>query len=169
MEKAIPRIIEVMVEIPTGSRNKYEYDKERQVFRLDRVLFSSVQYPTDYGYIPGTLSDDGDPLDALVIMESPTFPGCLVRARPVGVLDMTDEKGHDEKILAVPLDDPRFNHIAKLADLGPHWLREIENFFATYKTLEDKWTELNGWEDEGRAWQIIEESVERYNLGSQHV
>lgn len=166
MEKEIPKSIEVMVEIPTGSRNKYEYDKARHHFKLDRVLFSSVQYPTDYGYIPGTLSEDGDPLDALVIMESPTFPGCLLLARPVGVLDMTDEKGHDEKILAVPLNDPRFSHIEKLADLGPHWLREIENFFATYKTLEDKWTELKGWEDEVRAWQIIEESVERYKLAA---
>ncbi len=154
--------IEVIVEIPTGSRNKYEYDKERKLFRLDRVLFSSVHYPTDYGYIDNTLSLDGDPLDALVIVDHPTFPGCVIDARPIGILDMRDEQGHDEKILTVPTHDPRYRHITKLADIGPHWLREIENFFATYKALEDKWTELVGWYDETRAWEIIEESEKRY-------
>ena len=163
------KIVEVLIEIPRGSRNKYEYDKERHLFKLDRVLYSSVHYPTDYGYIPETLSLDGDPLDALVIMESPTFPGCLIKARPIGVLDMTDEHGRDEKILAVPQSDPRYEHIQRLQDLGPHWLREIENFFATYKTLEDKWTELTGWEDEVRAWQIIQESLERYEQQQQAI
>lgn len=160
---SIKRIdIEVFVEIPTGSRNKYEYDKERGLFKLDRVLFSSVHYPTDYGFIPNSLSLDGDPLDALVIMDHPTFPGCVIDARPIGVLDMRDEQGHDEKILAVPSHDPRYRHITKLEHVGPHWLREIENFFATYKALEDKWTELVGWYDEKRAWEVIEESEARY-------
>lgn len=154
--------IEVFVEIPRGSRNKYEYDKERGLFKLDRVLYSSVHYPSDYGFIPNTLSLDGDPLDALVIVENPTFSGCVVDARPIGFLDMQDEQGHDEKILAVPSKDPRFRHINTLDDLGPHWLREIENFFATYKALEDKWTELLGWKDEDRAWQVIEEAEHRY-------
>lgn len=154
--------IEVFVEIPRGSRNKYEYDKERKVFKLDRVLFSSVHYPTDYGFIADTLSLDGDPLDALVIMDNPTFPGCVVDGRPIGVLDMRDEQGHDEKILCVPSHDPRYRHISTLEDIGPHWVREIENFFATYKALEDKWTELVGWYDKTRAWEVIEEAEQRY-------
>jgi inorganic pyrophosphatase len=154
--------IEVFIEIPGGSRNKYEYDKERQTFRLDRVLYSSVYYPTDYGYIPSSLSLDGDPLDALVIIDHPTFPGCLITARPIGVLDMQDEHGQDEKILAVAVNDPHYAHVQRLSDLGPHWLREIENFFATYKALENKWTQLAGWQDETRAWQIIREAFERY-------
>jgi inorganic pyrophosphatase len=154
--------VEAFVEIPRGSRNKYEYDKERKIFKLDRVLYSSVHYPSDYGFIPDTLSLDGDPLDVLVIMDNPTFPGCVIDARPIGVLNMADEQGQDEKILAVPTHDPRYRHIQKLADIGPHWLREIENFFATYKALEDKWTELVGWGDEVQAWQIIEEAEQRY-------
>lgn len=154
--------IEVFVEIPRGSRNKYEYDKERKIFKLDRVLYSSVHYPSDYGFIPDSLSLDGDPLDALVIVDNPTFPGCVVDGRPIGVLDMSDEQGHDEKILTVPSHDPRYRHIKKLEDIGPHWLREIENFFATYKALEDKWTELVGWQDEQRAWEVIEEAEQRY-------
>jgi len=154
--------IEVFVEIPRGSRNKYEYDKERKIFKLDRVLFSSVHYPADYGFIPDSLSLDGDPLDALVIVDNPTFPGCVVDGRPIGMLDMKDEQGHDEKILTVPTHDPRFRHITKLEQLGPHWLREIENFFATYKALEDKWTELIGWENEDRAWEVIEEAEQRH-------
>ena len=144
--------IEVFVEIPAGSRNKYEYDKARHVFKLDRVLYSSVHYPGDYGFIPETLSLDGDPLDVLVIIEGPTFPGCVIETRPIGVLEMADEAGQDEKILGVPIGDPHFSHIHTLDDLGPHWLREIENFFATYKKLEDKWTELSGWKDTAHAW-----------------
>jgi inorganic pyrophosphatase len=154
--------IEVFVEIPRGSRNKYEFDKERGIFKLDRVLYSSVHYPSDYGFIQDTLSLDGDPLDALVIMETPTFPGCVVDARPIGILDMSDEQGHDEKILCVPTKDPRYRHIVRLEDIGPHWLREIENFFSTYKALEDKWTELVGWKDEEEAWRVIAESEVRW-------
>lgn len=154
--------IEVFVEIPRGSRNKYEFDKERGIFKLDRVLFSSVHYPSDYGFIADTLSLDGDPLDALVILDLPTFPGCVIDARPIGILDMSDEQGHDEKILTVPTKDPRYRHITKLEDLGPHWLREIENFFATYKALEDKWTELVGWKGEVEAWKVIEEAEQRW-------
>ena len=152
--------VEVMIEIPRGERNKYEFDEERGFFRLDRVLFSSVHYPADYGFILDSLSDDGDHLDALVIMENPTFPGCVINARPIGVLEMRDEAGGDQKILSVPASDPRFRHITKLDQIGPHWLREIENFFATYKALEDKWTELAGWQDVDAAWRIIEEAEE---------
>jgi starch synthase len=146
-------IIEAVVEIPRGSRNKYEFDHVSGVIRLDRVLYSSVHYPTDYGFIPGTLAADGDPLDVLIIVEEPTFPGCRVRARPVGVLVMRDEKGIDEKILAVPIADPRFDGMEDLKDLQGHWLLEIENFFATYKTLECKETQMEGWKgaEEARA------------------
>ena len=149
--------VDVFVEIPQGSRNKYEYDKARRVFVLDRVLYSSVHYPTDYGFIPETLGNDGDPLDALVIVTEPTFPGCLIHARPVGLLDMYDDKGDDEKVLAVPIGDPRFDSVHTLEDLSPHWLREIENFFQTYKTLEDKIAEVRAWRDTAAAWTLIEE------------
>ena len=151
--------VEVTVEIPSGSRNKYEYDHERKRFVLDRVLYSSVHYPCDYGFIEGSLADDGDPLDVLVVIAEPTFPGCVVRARPVGVLDMADEKGHDFKVLAVAHDDPRFEETNRLEDLSPHRLREIENFFKTYKTLENRPTEVRGWLGVAEAWRIIEAAM----------
>lgn len=150
--------IEVVIEIPQGSRNKYEYDHVTHAIRLDRVLHSAVHYPTDYGFMPGTLSKDGDPLDVLVFVYDPTFPGCYVPARPIGVLRMHDEKGEDEKILAVPVGDPRFDDINDLADMRPHWLKEVENFFATYKLLEEKDTELMGWGDAEKALQVIAEA-----------
>lgn len=149
--------VDVFVEIPRGSRAKYELDKASGHIRLDRVLFSSVHYPADYGFVMDTLARDGDPLDALVIVEEPTFPGCVVPARPIGTLFMKDSKGEDEKILAVPVGDPRFSHISKLADLAPHWQKEIETFFATYKTLEDDAVELKGWHGVDIAWRIIDE------------
>lgn len=153
--------VDVFVEIPRGSRNKYEYDSERKLLVLDRTLYSSVHYPTDYGFIPGTLSEDGDPIDALVVVEEPTFPGCLLRGRPIGVLNMVDEKGPDEKILLVPEGDPRFDGVDDIGDLAPHWLREIENFFQTYKTLEGKLTEVTGWNGAARANELIRLGVER--------
>ena len=119
--------VDVFVEIPRGSRNKYEFDRQRGVIKLDRVLYSSVHYPTDYGFVPRTLSPDGDELDVLVMVEEPTFPGCLVVARPIGVLVMHDEKGPDSKVLAVPVGDPPFSNVRALADIPGHWLREIEN------------------------------------------
>jgi inorganic pyrophosphatase len=153
--------IQALIEIPRGSRNKYEYDHDSGVIHLDRVLYSSVHYPTDYGFVTGTLSGDGDPLDILVVLEEPTFSGCFVRARPVGTLDMTDEKGRDEKILAVPRDDPRFNGVTRLADLGEHWPREIAAFFRTYKELQGVQTEVHNWHDAPDAWRIILEAQER--------
>jgi inorganic pyrophosphatase len=157
--------VEIVVEIPRGSRNKYEYDKERGVFVLDRVLYSSVHYPTDYGYVTETLAEDGDALDALLVVNEPTFPGCHIVSRPVGVLDMKDEKGPDQKILAIPLGDPRFQSIHDISHLDPHWLREIENFFQTYKALEDKWTEVVGWEDAASAERVIRAARELYRRG----
>ena len=148
--------IEVVVEIPSGSRNKYEYDHLRDRFVLDRVLYSSVHYPCDYGFIAGSMAEDGDPLDVLVLIAEPTFPGCVVRARPIGVLDMADEKGHDYKILAAAHDDPRWEGASRLEDVSPHRLREIENFFETYKTLEKRPTDVRGWLGADDAWRIID-------------
>ena len=160
MQQARARLpIEVTVEIPSGSRNKYEYDHARHRFVLDRVLYSSVHYPCDYGFIDGSMADDGDPLDVLVLIAEPTFPGCIVRARPIGVLDMTDDKGHDYKILAVAHDDPRWEAMDALEHLSPHRLREIENFFETYKTLEHRITEVRGWLGLDDAWRIIDAAM----------
>lgn len=153
--------IEVVVEIPRGSRNKYEFDHDRGILHLDRVLYSSVHYPTDYGFIPGTLSLDGDPLDVLIVVDEPTFPGCYVRARPIGTLIMIDEKGEDEKILAVPHDDPRFAETRRLNDLPNHWPLEIAAFFRTYKELQGVQTEVRDWHDVEEAWKIIEAARER--------
>jgi inorganic pyrophosphatase len=155
------------IEIPQGSRNKYEYDEATRSFRLDRVLFSSVHYPTDYGFIPDTLAEDGDHLDILVIVHEPSFPGCTIPARVLGGLDMADEKGPDFKVLAVPVGDPRFSHVHSLKELGDHWLREIETFFSTYKLLEPKQTEVLGWHDAEAAHRVIDTCRERY-LGGGH-
>ncbi|HET6794393.1 MAG TPA: inorganic diphosphatase [Acidimicrobiales bacterium] len=140
--------IVAVIEIPRGSRNKYEADHETGEIWLDRMLFTATQYPADYGFIPDTLADDGDPLDVLVLLDEPTFPGCRIRARVVGVFRMTDEKGEDAKILAVPATDPRWEQVDDLDDLPPHLLREIAHFFDVYKELEPgKTTDTVGWED----------------------
>ena len=152
----------VMVEIPRGSRNKYEYDKELGRFVLDRMLFSAVHYPAEYGFIPDTLAEDGDALDALVLVGEATFPGCVIRARPIGVFEMWDEKGPDEKILAVPISDPQWNWVKDLSDVPPHLLREITHFFQVYKDLEDKKTRVGGWKDREVAWQVIADAKDRY-------
>ena len=152
------RSVDVFVEIPKGSRAKYELDRATGRIRLDRVLFASVHYPADYGFITDTMSGDGDELDALVVVEEPTFPGCIVPARPIGTLLMRDEKGQDEKILAVPVGDPRFDEVRALDHLAPHWLREIETFFATYKALEGEAVEVAGWRDAETAWKLIDAS-----------
>ncbi|MCB0354639.1 MAG: inorganic diphosphatase, partial [Bdellovibrionales bacterium] len=150
--------VDVFVEIPKGSRNKYEYDETHKAIRFDRMLFSSLHYPCDYGFIPETLGDDGDALDALVVVWEPTFPGCLIQAMPVGVFEMSDEKGKDEKILCVPTRDPLWNHITELAALPPHLLKEIEHFFKVYKDLEDKKTEIRGWKGKKEAEELIREA-----------
>lgn len=154
--RATNRTVDVFVEIPKGSRAKYEYDERTGRIRLDRVLYSSVVYPADYGFIEGTLSGDGDPLDALVVVEVPTFPGCVVPARPIGTLLTTDKMGQDEKIIAVPVGDPRFDGITDLGDLAKHWLLEIETFFSTYKTLEGDVPEVSGWHGRASSWRVIE-------------
>lgn len=157
-----PFTVEAVVEIPRGARNKYEYDDQRGIIWLDRVLYSSVHYPTDYGFIPSTLAPDGDHLDVLIIIEEPTFPGCHMLVRPIGVLNMVDEKGEDEKILAVPVADPKSENVMDIDDLAPHWLREIENFFDTYKALEDATTVVRGWHHVDHAAEVIQDCHERF-------
>lgn len=147
--------VEAIVEIPKGSRNKYEMDHVTGAIHLDRVLFSSVHYPADYGFIPNTHGADGDPLDVLILMEEPTFPGCHVQIRPIGVLVMRDEKGEDEKLLGVPLADPKFDGIHDISQIHRHWLLEIENFFTTYKLLENKETRVDAWRDSKAAVEVL--------------
>ncbi len=154
--------IQVIVEVPQGSRNKYEMDHARGVIRLDRMLFTSTRYPLDYGFVPGTLAEDGDPLDVLVILDEPTFPGCEVLARPVGVFWMLDEHGPDAKILTVPTRDPRFETVCELADVPDHVKAEIGHFFDIYKDLEPgKSTDVRGWQDRAAAELAIMDAFER--------
>lgn len=150
------------IEIPKGSRNKYEYDKELKMIRYDRMLFSSVHYPSDYGFIMDTLAEDGDPLDVLVLLGEPTFPGCVIEIKPVGLFKMWDEKGPDEKILGVPILDPQWNWLNSLKDVPNHILLEIEHFFQVYKELEKKKTGVEGWEDVDRAWEVIHQARQRF-------
>jgi inorganic pyrophosphatase len=152
-----PALVNAVVEIPKGSTNKYEYDPQLGVFRLDRVLHSAVYYPADYGFIPSTLADDGDPVDVLIFISWPTFPGCLLEVRPIGKLDMVDEKGIDEKILAVAKHDPRYHRIDDIHSVEPHVLKEIEQFFTVYKTLEGKLSLSFGWSGKAEALRRIEE------------
>jgi inorganic pyrophosphatase len=151
----------VFVEIPTGSRNKYEWEPESGTIVLDRMLFTATRYPADYGFIEGTLGEDGDPLDALVFVGEPTFPGCRIRVRPVGLFKMSDEKGPDEKILCVPLQDPAWSHVQELTDLLPTLLAEVEHFFSVYKDLEGKETETEGFADRKNALEVIEAARQR--------
>ncbi|HEX6983948.1 MAG TPA: inorganic diphosphatase [Planctomycetaceae bacterium] len=151
-----PDVVEVVVEIPRGSRNKYEYDEVAGVFRLDRVLASAVHYNFDYGFIEGTRAGDGDHTDALLLIDEPTFPGCRVWARPIGGLEMRDEKGFDFKVLCVAVADPHQRHVERLDQVRPHRLVEIQHFFDTYKLLEEKETEIVGWREAERAREVLE-------------
>ncbi|WP_167262531.1 inorganic diphosphatase [Alkalibacillus almallahensis] len=156
------KIIDVFVEIPTGSQNKYEYDKDKGVFKLDRVLFSSQFYPAEYGYIDETLALDDDPLDALVIVTNPTFPGCVIESKVLGFLNMVDDGEEDQKLIAVPVEDPRFENVETLDDLPQHKLEEIKHFFDTYKDLQGKETQIGEYEDADAASKLIDECLERY-------
>ena len=151
----------VFVEIPQGSRNKYEVDKESGAIVLDRMLFTSTRYPADYGFIEGTLGGDTDPLDALVFTGEPTFPGCRIRARPVGLFRMRDEKGEDEKILCVPLRDPMWSHVHELEDLPAALRAEVEHFFTVYGDLEEKKVGTEGFAGREEALRVIEEARRR--------
>jgi inorganic pyrophosphatase len=157
-----PEIVRMIVEIPKGSANKYEYDGKLGVFRLDRALYSAVHYPGDYGFIPGTLAEDNDPLDVLTMVDEPSHPGVLMMVRPVGVLIMVDQNEPDEKILAVPYRNPRFDQIHTIDQVFSHNLREIEHFFAIYKELEGKRTEMKGWKGPREARETIRRSRDSY-------
>ncbi|KPL91405.1 inorganic pyrophosphatase [Herpetosiphon geysericola] len=158
-----PEIINVVIEIPRGSRNKYEIDKDTGLVKLDRVLSSAVYYPGDYGLIPQTYCDDGDPLDVILLINFPTFPGCLIEARPVGVFGMIDGGENDDKILAVPANDPYFANIKDLGDVPPHFIKEVTQFFASYKALENKTVEVGEWQGAEAAKQRIQDSIQLYN------
>jgi inorganic pyrophosphatase len=158
----MPEEINVVVEIPERSRNKYEYDKSLDIFRLDRALHSPIHYPGDYGFVPQTLALDDDPLDVLILVIEPTFPGCLVVARPIGLLKMLDEGKVDDKVLAVPVGEPAFDQIKNYTEMFPHTIRKISHFFDTYKMLEGKQTKILGWEDAQAARDVIIESAKRF-------
>ncbi|MHA1156994.1 MAG: inorganic diphosphatase [Candidatus Heimdallarchaeota archaeon] len=158
-----PEIVYAVIETPQGSKNKFEFDKEIMAIYLDRVLYSSVVFPISYGFIPRTLGDDKDPLDIMVLITEPTFPGCLVTARPIGVLRMKDEMGDDDKIIAVAHNDPRMEEAKSLDWVPKHQLLEVEEFFREYKKLEKgKKTEVHGWEDKAHALKIINTSIEYF-------
>ena len=150
------RSVHAVLEVPVGSRNKYEYDEELGTVMLDRVLPGSLRYPADYGFIPSTETERGDALDVFVAAYDAVFPGCVVRVRPVGALETSDSKGHEFNIFAVPVDDPRFADISSLDDLPGQSLHEIEQFYSTYKQLEgDEEVELLGWRSAEEAQEII--------------
>ena len=157
-----PEIVRMIVEIPKNSSNKYEYDGKLGVFRLDRALYSPLHYPGDYGFIPGTLAEDADPLDVLALVDEASYPGVLISVRPVGVLNMVDQEEPDQKILAVPNHNPRFDQIHTIDQVFHHNLREIEHFFAIYKELEGKRTVMHGWQGPREARDVIRRSRERY-------
>lgn len=157
-----PEVVTAVVEIPSGSRNKYELDKESGLIRLDRVLYSAVHYPGDYGFIPRTLAEDNDPCDVLVLLNEPTFPGCQIDARPIGVLKMLDRGDPDDKVLAVPSNDPFYGEYFDIADIPQHYLKEVEHFFRIYKDLEGKRVQTVGWGKSDVAMQVITESISRY-------
>ena len=158
----VPECVTAVIEIPSGSRNKYELDKSSGMLKLDRVLFSAVHYPGDYGFIPRTLHEDNDPLDVLVLVKQETFPGCQIDVRPIGVLKMLDRGEPDDKILGVPLHDPFQQEYFDIADISPHMLNEVEHFFRTYKDLEGKRVEIMGWGKSEEASRIVLESIDRY-------
>lgn len=157
-----PGIINVVVEIPKGTHNKYEYVEDLNTIKLDRVLHSPVFYPTDYGFIPETRGEDGDHLDVLVIISEPVFPGCLLEARPIGILSMSDDKGEDSKIIAVCANDPRLNAVNDIEDMEEHFKKEIQHFFSMYKELEDKNVEVKGFLGKSEAEILIKNSHEKY-------
>jgi inorganic pyrophosphatase len=154
--------IDITIEVPKGQRNKYELDHDTGRIKLDRTLFTATQYPADYGFVECTLGEDDDPLDALVLVQEPTFPGCLIRARPIGMFRMSDEKGPDDKVIAVPSDDPRQEHLRDIHHLNEFYRLEIQHFFEVYKDLEPgKVVEVAAWAGRDDAERTIQEAYER--------
>ena len=158
-----PEAVNAVIEIPGEAINKYEYDKQLNVFRLDRNLYSPVHYPGDYGFIPSTLSDDGDPLDVLVLVDAPSFPGCVMTVRPIGLLEMLDQGVLDEKVLAVGKNNPRYNDVWNYSEIYPHMLKEITHFFSIYKDLEGKRVEVTGWHDAAYARDRVMVAARNFN------
>jgi inorganic pyrophosphatase len=158
----VPESVNAVVEIPFEGINKYEYDKNLNVFRLDRNLYSPVHYPGDYGFLPSTLSLDGDPLDVLVLVDAPSFPGCVMEVRPIGVLNMLDQGKPDEKVLAVAKNNPRYKDVWNYSEIYPHMLLEITHFFSIYKDLEGKRVEIKDWQDASHARDAILQSHRRF-------
>lgn len=159
----IPQVVNAIIEIPKGRRSKFEVDKETGLIKLDRYLYSSAHYPGDYGYIPQTHAEDGDPLDIIVMVNEPTFAGCLIEARPIGLFRMTDKGDNDFKVLAVPNTDPIFAEYHDLWRVPPHYLREVEHFFATYKQLEGGEVKTLGWDKVEAAHEEIQNCIACYN------
>lgn len=157
-----PEVINAVIEIPYEGVNKYEYDKENHVFRLDRNLYSPVHYPGDYGFIPSTLAADGDPLDCLVLVDTPSFPGCVMQVRPIGMLEMLDQGLGDEKVLCVGKNNPRYKDVWNFSEIYPHMLREITHFFSIYKDLEGKRVEVKGWRDAAFARTKVLEAQQSF-------
>jgi inorganic pyrophosphatase len=157
-----PEVVYVIVEIPRGSRNKYEYQEAMGIIKMDRLLYSSLHYPGDYGLVPQTLAEDNDPLDVLIIVTQPTFPGCVVEARPLGLFRMLDRDQADDKVLAVPASDPLYNEYHDLDDVPPHFLREVAHFFTVYKDLEGVRVKPIGWESRPKALEAIEQAMASY-------
>jgi inorganic pyrophosphatase len=157
-----PEVFNVVVEIPKGSENKYEYDANLDVFRLDRTLYSPIHYPGDYGFVPSTKATDGDPLDALILVTEPSFPGCVIETRVIGMVKMFDQGIEDLKLICVPTRDPRAETILSYSDIHHHVLREIEHFFRIYKELEGKQTETRGWAEATEAKQALLDAAKNF-------
>jgi len=155
-------VINVIIEVPKGSRNKYEYDTEMGCIQLNRVLYSSMHYPGDYGLIPQTVSEDGDPLDVLVMVGGPSFPGCIIQARPIGLFRMLDSEEADDKVLAVPASDPLYRDYLEIADIPQHFLAEVAHFFTVYKDLEGVRVKPLGWEQSKSARECISQAMALY-------
>lgn len=158
-----PEVFRAVIEIPKDGTQKFEYDKQLHVFKLDRNLHSPVHYPGDYGFIPSTLSDDGDPLDVLVLVPDPSFAGCVQEVRPIGLLEMLDQGVLDEKVLAVGKNNPRYTDVWNYTDTYPHLLKEITHFFSIYKDLEGKRVEVKGWHDAGYARDRVARAIKMYD------
>ena len=158
----VPEVVNAVVEIPFEGINKYEYDKKLHVFRLDRNLHSPVHYPGDYGFLPSTLSPDGDALDVLVLVDAPSFPGCVMEVRPIGILNMVDQGKPDKKVLAIGKNNPHYKNIRNYSEIYPHVLLEVRHFFSIYKDLEGKQVEIKGWHDAGHAQKAVLEGHKRF-------
>ncbi len=155
-----PEEFNLVIEMPKNSHNKYEYDEELDIIKIDRVFYTAMALPYDYGFIPQTRSEDGDHLDGIVILDAPAFSGCMVTARPIGVIYMVDSGEKDEKIISVPVDDPRYNHIKDLSDLGEHFQKELTHYFEHYKDLQNKKVEINSWGNREEALKVMQASIE---------